>query len=122
MKNEMIPGSGAAIWTQALRSGKYSQGKYVLQSPVGYCCLGVGVKEYEKCFGVQFPRTAGGELKGASLMYFKQVQHWLGLEGPAGAYTVNGVDTSLARNNDYNGMTFEQIADIIDSRPEGLFK
>lgn len=28
-------------WTQALRSGKYYQTRLKLQTPAGYCCLGV---------------------------------------------------------------------------------
>lgn len=28
-------------WLEALRSGKYSQGKGALRSPEGFCCLGV---------------------------------------------------------------------------------
>lgn len=31
-------------WANALRSGKYEQGRAALQSPHGYCCLGLACK------------------------------------------------------------------------------
>lgn len=43
-------------WCQALRSGRYKQGKHLLQTPNGYCCLGVLANEAgmlidERCEG-----------------------------------------------------------------------
>jgi len=49
------------------------------------------------------------------------VLHWAGLNDFLGGFiNSKGTETSLAEYND-NGKSFKQIADIIESKPEGLF-
>ena len=55
-----------------------------------------------------------GELAGLP----PSVPHWLGLQTADGNYSKGG---ALADDND-RGKTFDEIADIIESEPEGLFK
>jgi hypothetical protein len=48
------------------------------------------------------------------------VKEWLGLETVTGRYFPSNL-MFLSKNND-KGKTFEEIADIIESEPPGLFK
>lgn len=106
----------AKAWVKALRSGKYKQGKGSLFENGRYCCLGVlthlAVKEgvIKKIYGFSLDSS---------------VMEWAGLNSPFGRYDKNSkVVSDLAAENDgYNvkAKTFKQIADIIESEPEGLF-
>jgi hypothetical protein len=50
-----------------------------------------------------------------------KVKNYFGLQYVDGAYGVrDGSGPSLAQKNDY-GSTFDEIADIIESKPVGLF-
>ena len=50
------------------------------------------------------------------------VMDWLGLTNSEGAYCdANGKNCTLVRLNDKEDFTFSQIADVIESQPEGLF-
>lgn len=116
------PEEARAAWVEALRSGEYKQGKRYLANDGKYCCLGVACELAIKD-GVPIER---GEESGrafyagddATLAF--PIREWLGLDTSEGGYRRNGHDTSLAKRND-DGATFEQIATIIESAPEGLF-
>lgn len=101
-------------WVDALRSGDYQQGKHQLQSRDGYCCLGVACVVYENATG-QALNKGGGLLYGE--MCPPEVQEWLGLSTDYGAIAGQ---PALTTGNDH-GATFQQIADIIDDEPAGLF-
>lgn len=128
-------------WLEALRSGKYEQGKEFLHrikadGTSQYCCLGVACaisdlatpKERTKdCRGNKImeydvsvsdlPRILVKNLKlRTELGHFTQDERTLAIT------QVDRINTlsSLARLNDY-GATFEQIAKIIELQPEGLF-
>lgn len=127
--------SNAQKWVEALRSGKYKQGKGALteiKDGVEYdCCLGVACKVAVEN-GVELksftaPRTL---LSGdRQLVIYKaeglspdsfgvlpdKVKEWLGLSESDGQYTKH-----LTSDND-NGATFEEIAAIVESKPNGLF-
>lgn len=121
----------AKKWVAALRSGEYEQGKDALQSTAGYCCLGVACAVYEKEVG---PVQKGwdGRFRGKTLYPHKNVLDWLGLRDESGDFRGDyfpglvdddGYDPkcdSLAEANDA-GATFSEIADFIESEPEGLF-
>ena len=47
----------------------------------------------------------------------QSVMDWLGLASSEGAYDC----ATLARLNDKEDFTFAEIADVIESQPEGLF-
>lgn len=117
-KPELNP--NAKLWVEALRSGKYKQDKGFLQTQEGYCCLGVACMLYEKQTSERFSRGGeiirGGRLDGE----FAKVREWLQLKESHGGYCICNIRQSLANLNDA-GETFEEIADIIESQPKGLF-
>lgn len=113
--------NNAKKWVEALRSGEYKQGKGALRNGDQFCCLGVacelaikdgvklnvelsenGITGYDLCIG-HLPT---------------KVASWLNLNSSYGQYDE---DKYLTNNNDSGGMSFEQIADIIESEPSGLF-
>jgi len=106
-------------WVEALRSGQYKQTVGVLYDGTGYCCLGVACK----VMGVE-PETRNNNF------YFDDQNSVLSINAAdkLGLKDCNGEfgtdDTiltgSLTTMND-DGMTFEQIADMIEYEPEGLF-
>ncbi len=110
-------------WVAALRSHKYDQGDGQLLSYEGkYCCLGV------LCTIIgMVPKEKEG------LIYFgissdfapPKAMRAVGLCGSAGEFTdisdIRRVDDSLADKNDQLN-SFNDIADIIENEPYGLFK
>ena len=116
-------------WTAALRSGKYKQGRrYLHQITNGeheYCCLGVlcdvankrhpGLLRYDDENG-WFSYDSQGAILPAKLAELMGISAW-------GTYTdCNGRVVSLTAMNDYEGSTFEQIADVLDSKPQWIRK
>lgn len=122
------------LWLVALRSGEYQQARGALRTPTGYCCLGVACDLYMKQTGDgRWENWTGASLshqifsasgEGHETEPPTAVRNWLGLSGDIGQYTEwqddGKVDTALTEKNDM-GATFSEIADIIESRPEGLF-
>jgi hypothetical protein len=128
------------LWVAALRSGEYGWAKSTLQMEGDrYCCLGVACVVAEK-HGVTVHRVSidGADfLKGGALEDQPEVMDWLGLRDDNGAFTVPltnpvadmgcvvGLDRSrvlLTYTNDQSPeVPFSKIADIIETRPEGLF-
>lgn len=119
----------AKKWVAALRSGKYPQTKHFLNNGVGYCCLGVAC-ELAIEDGVDIHK-AESEYNGTKVIVYgdsaktlsNPVLNWLGLRTRAGGYNfVDQIDEeSLAGHNDA-GKSFAEIANIIESEPEGLFE
>jgi hypothetical protein len=104
----------------ALRDGGYWQTQGNLQDYTGHCCLGVMCEVFEKETGETIPRNNYGEIIGGNLHGHKSVQEWVGLSSPCGLFTGKHKDAvSLAGLND-NGSTFTEIADFIESEPQGL--
>ena len=114
----------------ALRSGKYKQGRSCLRATVEgeslFCCLGVFCEVYrEEVGGSWEPIDQSEQLKftdsennGGINFLTPAVTKWLGLLWDDGG----NVFSSLPRLNDSDHFTFTQIADFIESQPEGLFK
>lgn len=109
-------------WVKALRSGEYEQAKGALQTPLGFCCLGAGVKICEKNGG-SVPHEGEGGIFGFTLGRHPSVMKWLGLRQSCGEFNrvVGNNYRALADLNDSGQWTFDQIADFIESEPEGLF-
>ena len=126
-------------WCEALRSGDYKQGRKVLHNAEDdtYCCLGAAahflgvesevcqIPHYGKCttFGTAATaeRLCGPAENGREYITAPQeVLDMVGLRTIEGHYTVNGDDGCLTGDND-DGKTFEEIANLIESEPEGLF-
>ena len=109
----------AKAWVAALRSGEYQQTGGALRYDGGYCCLGVACDLYRKHKGLQW---VGDSFLGEELTLPLVVQEWLGLNTRDGVYTIGGDSAfALDRNND-TGQTFLDIAAIIESEPDGLFR
>jgi hypothetical protein len=107
---------------KALRSGKYAQTQERLQDVHGYCCLGVMCAVFEKETGRTLKRTILIDddierIEGEDLDAQDGVRRWVGLSDSEGGSTSN---PSLVQLNDSEGYTFLEIADFIESEPEGL--
>ena len=103
---------------KALRSGEYKQTRETLQDATGYCCLGVMCDVYRKETGAELLLSSGLEtLAGCTLYAQEGVKEWVGLVRSEGDSYEN---PTLAELNDDEGYTFSQIADFIESEPEGL--
>lgn len=119
--------SNAKKWVEALRSGKYKQGKYALHRKGSwfqkdrFCCLGVACDLAVKDKVVSRSRTANylGKFSydGSEGELPILVAQRLGLRDTIG----NNTGRSLDLLNDYDDLSFNEIADIIESEPEGLF-
>lgn len=114
----------------ALRSGEYHQAKVSLHSYQGWCCLGVICDLYAQehpidrriyhygCDGCWVEIFGQRE----SIALPDEVQKWIGFRTSAGTWDDNGLKASLVGLNDGTpSWTFDQIADFIESEPEGLF-
>jgi len=123
----LTPAQVQKKWIKALRSEKYEQGRYVLRSSNGFCCLGVlcdlAVKAkvipkptVDDYYGYIYGKT--GDSNGSLLP--RAVKRWAGLNSQNGSYEEDGVPCSLDELNDY-GMPFAKIASIIESKPQDLF-
>ena len=104
---------------EALRSGKYEQGRYRLKSSSErFCCLGV-LCELAVEAGVIPPVriTTGGQYEYDSEVNELpwKVQKWSGIQTPDAKLLQEEGSDSLIGFNDA-GYTFEQIADIIESK------
>jgi hypothetical protein len=107
----------------SLRSGKFAQTTNTLHDGKGHCCLGVMCEVYEKETGNKLERNELGYIIGPNLNKLPHVKDWVGLVNAAGR---NDTVTSLTELNDGHGYgyndskTFSEIADFIESEPEGL--
>lgn len=95
-------------WINALRSGRYKQTKYTLQDAGGYCCLGVACDVFIKPKLRELNKDK--HLCGSYPMSQSNAPLWLKL--------INGHFAKLASAefadlNDYEGMTFDEIADLL---------
>lgn len=109
------------LWVEALRSGKYKQTKEVMKtSDGGMCCLGV-LADIAGCGWSQVAKKEDGTV----IFTADENDDY---DAPPSAMGFVGLRTSegrfgratLAGKNDA-GHSFNEIADIIESEPEGLF-
>ena len=130
MTTEVSPEEARKLWVEALRSGKYNQTKNVLRDiddqgvPTAYCCLGVACEVYVETTGRgrwipdSSVFSAGDSFEqSTTIMLPPIVQNWLGLATTAGAFDEGG--NTLIEVND-GGSTFDEIADIIENKPDLL--
>jgi hypothetical protein len=114
-------------WVAALRSGKYQQGTGALNSNNRFCCLGVlcdisGVGAWSADFNGTFYIIPDDQFEDSSDIYLPHgVMEWAEMDDAEGYV---GFDTSpgpshLTGMND-SGMTFEEIADVIENNHEIL--
>lgn len=102
-------------WAAALRSGEYAQAQGSLQTPNGYCCIGV----YGKLCGLDFDGLSQDSLEVNGLTEWLEDYELRDRFGP----TFSDKFAFLACLNDA-GFTFEQIANFIEADiwPEDLDK
>ena len=101
-------------WVKALRSGEYKQGRFKLCDGNNYfCCLGVLTNLYvEENGNAKKAWKHNGSLSPI-------VQKWSGVNTGTGNFSL-GVDSkSLANLND-TGVSFKDIADIIEDKYKSL--
>ena len=105
----------------ALRSGKYKQGRHFLRTQDGFCCLGVacdisGLGEWT-FIEEEFPY----DYIGSDSLLPEEVREYFGFNDRSGGFTnKEGNFNSLICLND-STYTFEEIADVIEKRPEEMF-
>lgn len=121
-------------WLRALRSGEYRQVTGALETHAGNCCLGVACRVFDKRFpdvlkiekdekemsdGMTVSTTIFNNEEGVLPPLVRQA---LGLGDSEGVFYPEDaeVQQTLAELND-NGKSFTAIADVIESRPAGLF-
>lgn len=109
-----------------LRSGRVKQIKYRLADPDGgRCCLGVACDIGVEYGAVKLPVALGRSYltyEGSTGLLPERVKNLFGFDSIGGAYIdAKGEHQSLHNDNDNRDLTFSQIADIIESRPKGLF-
>lgn len=127
-----------AAWVSALRSGEYEQGTGALRVGDKFCCLGVlcdiAIKQFDlelevekdmsgcnddTCCDPNRPKAMTYDGEGSYLP--SVVMDWAGLETKGGALVtpvmtpIDDDAESLSVAND-GGLTFPQIADIIDAQ------
>lgn len=115
--------ANAKAWVNDLRTTTAKQGKGRLQNADGsFCCLGRACELAVAAGVIPSPRVDGlslyyiyDDVETAYLPY--AVEKWLGLRESGGRYEGG----NLILHNDTEGLNFSQIADIIESEPEGLF-
>lgn len=107
------------LLVDALRSGEYTQVRNVLKKDGSYCCLGVaceisGVGKWKEATEFNSAAyTVGESSNSATLPY--AVADWFGwrLDNPFVKYGTS-ITTTLAELNDVKGLSFEQIADVLE--------
>lgn len=114
------------LWVAALRSGKYRQHKQKLNTPDGYCCLGVlcdisGLGNWlDRVFDSVY--VVDNDNHHQAVYPPQEVIDWAGMGSLDGSFRLNNEDynySDLANLND-RGMTFAEIANIIDVHWEKL--
>lgn len=135
----------AKKWVEALRSGEFRQVQQRLRGlnnevhgpEFRYCCLGVACELYKQAHPgiaqwdedhIFYPDINEGEdeygdpdPEGSEDQLPFTVMNWLGLHHNGGNYgDPENEEESLIHKND-SGSTFQEIADLIESEPEGLF-
>jgi hypothetical protein len=115
-------------WIKALRSGNYKQTIGSLKNAVedvpdssSYCCLGVACE----VMGLVSELTEYGDntYENQTTIAPHVVQIYFGLNSAEGDFYIkNGHSTSLVSLNDELGYDFNEIADVIEHEPAGLFK
>lgn len=94
-----------AKWIEALRSGRYEQGRERLRSDDGFCCLGVLCDVYDSSQWVTDPEL-GGYLYDKAYAFLPTFLPAFAALGPT--------EATLAGLND-EGKSFVEIADYIEA-------
>jgi hypothetical protein len=126
----------AKLWTKALRSGKYKQGKHTLRNhDNSFCCLGVLCDLYNKEQKKKKKKTLdvikiNCQIEGKCYKYGPAtsylpvvVKKWAGMKTTKGEFFLNDYAYNLAGFNDGDydtAKSFKSIAKIIDDNVDQL--
>ena len=122
----------ARSWITALRSGQYTQTRFGLKYIDHFDVMGVACDLYLRSTGGEwevhrddyYPDYRDGYYACCGHMSSLPtvVQEWLGLGSVTGEFIDSGGQaTSLMDLNDQKGLSFAELADIIEAGPQGLF-
>ncbi len=119
-----------ALWLEALRNPEAKQTKRYLKTEYGNCCLGIAcdlatergiVSVSEKVAGFLFFYSyvdSDGVRHTADAILPNSVSQWMGMPSNSPYFTImwkdSHKDVYLTSLNDKDGMTFEQIAQVIE--------
>ena len=115
------------LWVDALRSGNYIQDKGKLHTLDNkFCCLGVLCDVLTKLYpeklqvykNTVFEYSTDGK-NWSDVTLPRWVKNWIGFSSDGGKYEF---ERSLWNDNDVKNLSFNRIAEIIDSKPKGLFR
>jgi hypothetical protein len=117
------------MWIEGLRSGKYQQGvgqlanREVVSDDFCYCCLGVACEVMKEEFDLKVSQyDTYKSYEGAMTSLPNVMVSALNMRKGDGSFiNEDGVKDCLIALNDTEGKTFAEIADLIESNPEGLF-
>lgn len=114
-------------WVAALRSKKYKQTQYRLKDNVGgMCCLGVGCEVYRNAYNnnhkIKLNWNGRNYFLGSSGAMPEDVYRYFGLYNPNVEVKYKNDFISLGRLNDNEGLTFHEIANIIEREILGIKK
>ena len=120
MTHQVTQAEARKLWIAALRSGEFEQCKEVLCNGKAHCCLGV-LCEVAIAHGVPIKRRMAINQEcvvfdGIESYAPLSAQSWVGLREQEGRF-----DGNLLTHLNDTGMSFAEIADIIEAEPEGLF-
>jgi hypothetical protein len=109
----------AKLWTTALRSGEFYQGRGALQDCSGqYCCLGVlGMVAKREGLQIDIVQDEDNDtlFDGNYGSLPSTIRLWAGMSSSHGDYGIDeNYESALSTDNDLFHLTFDQIADIID--------
>ncbi|WP_407543741.1 hypothetical protein Q0M94_28465 (plasmid) [Deinococcus radiomollis] len=119
-----------ALWTAALRSGEYQQGRMVMHSPDGkFCCLGVLCDVYAEETGLTWGKVTNQGSGDQGLEFLGDVNYpppavraWAGLTSSDPRLLVPGdhVTRQISELNDglepRLPLPFAEIADLIEAQ------
>ena len=105
---------------EALRSGEYQQTIRVLRDSDNFCCLGVacdisGLSEWER-IGIRTFNYLGEK----KILPVEIMEYYGFKTQKVVFYNSRGYPENLIILND-RGFSFKEIADVIESEPEGMF-
>lgn len=112
------------LWIEALRSGKYKQGKGKLKRDGKYCCLGVlcAISPWKNCFMRMKPPLFSASKNEMRLLPDKneilpnKVKEWAEIKhnNPVFFNEDLNLNSTLSRENDIKKRSFLEIADLIE--------
>jgi len=103
-----------AEWLAALRSGQYQQGKGLLFTGTGFCCLGV----YAEVLGVPKRTSYTGSIGYDYMLTGNYDAYGIADRWASGLQKEDAVYLADTLNDD-QGKTFAEIADWIEANLEG---